>query len=79
MTQESRKLLFAIKPPVGLNEKAIADFLDYETAKIDALIQKVETGLDQLQEYRAALITAAVTGKIDVRKAAGQETGEKAA
>lgn len=50
-------------------QKAIADFLERETAKIDALIEKVQTGIGQLQEYRAALITAAVTGKIDVRKA----------
>ena len=31
---------------------------------------KIETAIERLQEYRAALITAAVTGKIDVREAA---------
>ena len=46
---------------------AIANFLDRETAKIDALIAKVETAIERLQEYRTALITAAVTGKIDLR------------
>ena len=34
------------------------------------MIDKVETAIERLREYRTALITAAVTGKIDVRKAA---------
>ncbi len=50
-------------------QTAIADFLDHETAKIDKLITKIETTIERLQEYRTALITAAVTGKIDVREA----------
>lgn len=44
----------------------IADFLDRETAKIDNLISKVQAAIQSLQEYRTALISAAVTGKIDV-------------
>ena len=36
-------------------------------AKLDALVGKVEAAVERLQEYRTALITAAVTGKIDVR------------
>ena len=44
-------------------------FLDRETAKIDGMVAKVETAIERLQEYRTALITAAVTGKIDVRGA----------
>ena len=46
---------------------AIAAFLDRETAKIDALMAKVRTAIELLKEYRTALISAAVTGKIDVR------------
>lgn len=38
-----------------------------QTGKIDALIAKLEQAITTLQEYRTALITAAVTGKIDVR------------
>ena len=49
-------------------QRAIAAFLDRETAKIDALIAKVRRATDHLKEYRTALISAAVTGKIDVRK-----------
>jgi type I restriction enzyme S subunit len=50
-------------------QSAIASYLDRETAKIDRLVEKVEEALERLQEYRTALITAAVTGKIDVRGA----------
>jgi type I restriction enzyme S subunit len=49
---------------------AIANFLDAETGKIDRMVEKVETVIEKLQEYRTSLITAAVTGKIDVRKIA---------
>jgi len=50
-------------------QKSIASFLDRETARIDALISKVREGIEKLREYRAGLISAAVTGKIDVREA----------
>ncbi len=59
-------ILMAI-PPLP-EQRAIADFLDRETAKIDSLVAKVEQAIERLQEYRTALITAAVTGKIDVRQ-----------
>ena len=45
----------------------IAEFLDRETAKVDALVAKVRQAINHLNEYRTALISAAVTGKIDVR------------
>ncbi len=53
-------------PPLP-EQTAIAAHLDKETAKLDALVGKVEEAVERLQEYRTALITAAVTGKIDVR------------
>ncbi len=56
--------------PTIEEQTAIANYLDRETAKIDKLIDKVEEAIERLQEYRTALITAAVTGKIDVRYAA---------
>ncbi|MFI5397521.1 MAG: restriction endonuclease subunit S [Candidatus Binatia bacterium] len=55
-------------PPLP-EQRAITDYLDRETAKIDRMVTKVEEAIDRLQEYRTALITAAVTGKIDVRGA----------
>jgi type I restriction enzyme S subunit len=58
-----------VVPPID-EQTAIATFLDRETAKIDRLTAKVEAAIVRLQEYRTALITAAVTGKIDVRQEA---------
>lgn len=58
-------------PAVPLPEqRSIATFLDRETARIDALVAKVRDAIDRLKEYRTALISAAVTGKIDVREEA---------
>lgn len=54
-------------PP--LNEQdAIATFLDRKTAEIDQQKAKVREAIERLKEYRTALITNAVTGKIDVRQ-----------
>lgn len=70
----SRTMLGNIRvpfPPLP-EQTAIAAYLDKETAKIDALVGKVEEAVERLQEYRTALITATVTGKIDVRKHVNQ-------
>jgi type I restriction enzyme S subunit len=62
-------MLELLLPSPPLDEQhAIATYLDRETSKIDRMVAKVEQAIDRLQEYRTALITAAVTGKIDVRK-----------
>lgn len=53
--------------PAVEEQRAISDYLDRETAKLDQMMDKVEAAIEKLQEYRTALITAAVTGKIDVR------------
>lgn len=55
-----------VLPPLP-EQRAIAAFLDQETARIDGLINKVNESIALLSEYRTALISAAVTGKIDVR------------
>ncbi|MFZ7217109.1 restriction endonuclease subunit S [Avibacterium avium] len=54
-------------PPLP-EQTAIADYLDRETAKIDRLREKIEQSIDKLKEYRSALITNAVTGKIRTHK-----------
>ena len=55
-------------PAPGLPEqKMIITFLDQETAKIDALVIEALSVITLLQERRTALISAAVTGQIDVR------------
>ncbi len=56
--------------PARVEQEAIAGFLESETASIDALVAKVHNAIDRLKELRTALISAAVTGKIDVREEA---------
>ncbi len=51
-------------------QKAIAALLDEETRKIDNLVETAGSAIALLNERRAALISAAVTGKIDVRGSA---------
>jgi type I restriction enzyme S subunit len=58
--------------PPPEEQTGIAAYLDKETAKLDALVGKVEEAVERLQEYRTAIITAAVTGKIDVRNEVAQ-------
>lgn len=53
--------------PPHAEQKAIAEFLDAKTSKIDTLIDELNKQLDELAEYRQAVITEAVTGKVDVR------------
>ena len=60
---------YRIPFPTTNEQRAIAAFLDGETARIDALIVKIRQAIDCLKELRTALISAAVTGKIDVREA----------
>lgn len=53
-------------PPLE-EQKRIVEALDRQNDEIEALIVKIIVAIDRLQEYRTALISAAVTGKIDVR------------
>ena len=57
--------------PNVTEQLAIADFLDQETAKLDSLIAKIREAMERLRELRTALISAAVTGRIDVREETG--------
>jgi type I restriction enzyme S subunit len=45
----------------------VSNYLGDATNKIDALTAEAQRAIDLLQERRTALISAAVTGKIDVR------------
>jgi type I restriction enzyme, S subunit len=54
--------------PPRSEQALIISFLDGETDRLDRMIAKVEEAIARLQEYRTALITAAVTGKIDLRE-----------
>jgi len=59
-------------PPLP-EQQAIANYLDHETAKLDALISRIREGIEKLKEYSTALISAVVTGKIDVRQVIGND------
>lgn len=65
---------YPILLPLLPEQQAIAEFLDCETGRIDKLSSVVETAIERLQEYRTALISAAVTGKIDVRDSVAAES-----
>lgn len=65
LTAEKLRALRVPAPSVD-EQRRIADYLDDQTAKIDALIAKAEKFIALARERRAALITEAVTGRIDV-------------
>lgn len=52
-------------PPLN-EQRRIADYLDEQTSEIDSLISKAEEFIALAKERRSALITAAVTGQIDM-------------
>ena len=53
--------------PVLAEQTALAEFLDAELLKFDTLTAEAQRAIELLQERRTALISAAVTGQIDVR------------
>jgi type I restriction enzyme S subunit len=55
-----------VVPPES-EQEAIVAHIGKVTMRIDSMTIKVEAAIDRLTEYRTALITAATTGKIDVR------------
>jgi len=59
---------FKLPSPIKNQQTTIATYLDTQTAKIDTLITKYQKLIALSKEKRTALITAAVTGKIDVRE-----------
>ena len=64
---QSSLLTFAMAVPTLAEQATITVFLEQETAKLDILIAEARTAITLLQERRTALISAAVTGQIDVR------------
>jgi type I restriction enzyme S subunit len=59
------RILIALPPPSEQHE--IVGYLMAETAKIDTMLETTAAAIQRLQDYRTSLISAAVTGKIDVR------------
>ncbi|MGV8804879.1 MAG: restriction endonuclease subunit S [Polaromonas sp.] len=68
LPQSSLLSFFLCVPPV-VEQKLICIFLKSELCKFDTLTTEAQHAIDLLQERRTALISAAVTGQIDVRGA----------
>lgn len=66
MTQSAYENAYIPVPPIS-EQQEIADYLDEKTAKIDSLVEELEAQLNDLATYKQAVITEAVTGKVDVR------------
>ena len=66
MTQEDLlELGFVLAPKE--EQEVIVEFIESKCDQFDLLIEKAESAIRLIQERRTALISAAVTGKIDVR------------
>jgi len=63
----AQRELKLIKPPIE-EQKELIEYIEKETSTIETLISKYQKQIDLMQEYRTALISQAVTGKIDVRE-----------
>lgn len=68
---EAIRNLTVVFPPVS-EQHLIAQFVEQEAAQFDALTEAATSAIALLQERRAALISAAVTGKIDLRDEAAR-------
>ena len=68
---------FIIPVPPVAEQKAIVAFVGVESAKFDTLTDEAQRAIDLLQERRTTLISAAVTGQIDVREALDIASFEK--
>jgi len=58
-------------PPLP-EQTAIVEYLDAQTAKLDAAIAAARREIELLREYRERLIADVVTGKVDVREVAAR-------
>ena len=69
--RDLKKGHLAVPPPE--EQRTLVAHLDAATARLDELSAKVAAAIGRLAEYRAALITAAVTGRVDVRGLFGDD------
>jgi len=67
-----------IPVPPYREQTAIVEYLDAQTAKLDAAIAAARREIELLREYRERLIADVVTGKVDVRQVAAQLPEEPA-
>lgn len=69
ISMDTIRTLKVVVPPTS-EQQEIINYLGFVTTRIDTLIAKTERSIELLREKRTALITAAVTGKLDLREAA---------
>jgi type I restriction enzyme S subunit len=67
LPQASLREFFLAVPP-NQEQQGVCNYLEIELAKFDTLTAEAQRAIDLLQERRTALISAAVTGQIDVRE-----------
>jgi type I restriction enzyme S subunit len=67
ISQDTVQNLIFLKPPLS-EQRRISSHLKEMTDRIDTLLETMQEGIERLKEYRTALISAAVTGQIDVRE-----------
>lgn len=58
-------------PPLD-EQDVVLRWVEKETLSIDSMRARLSESIDRLREYRQALITAAVTGKLDLERAGSQ-------
>ena len=66
--------LKTIIPPIN-EQKEIVEFIETKTTEIDTIISQTEKEIDLLKEYKTALISEVVLGKVDVREEILSESG----
>jgi type I restriction enzyme S subunit len=77
ITLDALRRLPVLLPPL-VEQIQVAQYVQQLTRRIKAIVSRTERSVDLLRERRAALITAAVTGQIDVRAEIPAEETEPA-
>jgi type I restriction enzyme S subunit len=55
-------------PPL-YEQAAVVQLLDEKLGAIDSVVERIRASVQRLAEYRASLVTAAITGKLDLEAA----------
>ncbi len=69
----AQREIFLALPPIS-EQKATREWLEIHTGKFNELIIEAVRAIELLKERRTTLISAAVTGKIDIRKLVGEKS-----
>jgi type I restriction enzyme S subunit len=67
--------MYTLTPPIEEQRQIVQQFLS-EFKKVDVFVGRLKQSIERLREYRTALISAAVTGKIDIRNEGATQAHE---